>query len=81
MRNYEKNYKKIEHFAVKYMNIIKCELKDFKSDLALLKFFDKESPFMNPNKPYSPPKSKNKEIENDKGNENKGKENEENQID
>ena len=68
MRNYAKNYKKIEPFAVKYMNTIKCELKDFKTDLALIKFFDEESPFMNPNKPYSPPKPKKIENENDNGN-------------
>ena len=75
MRNYAKNFKKIEPFAVKYMNTIKCELKNMETNLTLLKFFDEESPFMNPNKPYIPPKAKNKENENEKE---KNKENEKN---
>ena len=58
MRNYAKNFKKIEPFAVKSMNTVRCELKDMNTDLALLKYFDEESPFMNPNKPYIPHKPK-----------------------
>jgi WD40 repeat protein len=46
-----------------------------KTDLALIKFFDEESPFMNPNKPYNPPKPKVKENENEKD----GKKKEENE--
>jgi WD40 repeat protein len=61
MRNYAKNFKKIEPFPVKFMNTIKCELKEVNTSLCLLKYFDEESPFMNPNKPYSPPKVKIKE--------------------
>ena len=62
MRNYAKNFKKIEPFPVKYMNIIKCELKEMSTNLSLIKYFDEESPFMNPNKPYSPSKPKIKDI-------------------
>ena len=77
MRNYAKNYKKIEPYPVKYMNIIKCELKEMSTNLSLLKYFDEESPFMNPNKPYSPPKPIIKDI-NEEG---KEKNNEKNIID
>ena len=75
MRNYAKNSKKIEPYPVKYMNTVRCELKNMKTDLALIKFFDEESPFMNPNKPYNPPKPKVKENENEKD----GKKKEENE--
>ena len=63
-RNYAKNFKKIEPFSVKYMNTVKCELKEMNKNLNLLKFFDEESPFMNPNKPYIPPPTKIKEKDN-----------------
>ena len=43
------------------MNTIKCELKEMNKNINLLKFFDEESPFMNPNKPYIPPPTKIKE--------------------
>ena len=72
MRNYAKISKKIEPVAVTYMNTVRCDLKEVKTDLALIKYFDEESPFMNPGKPYIPPKPKVKENENDK--EDKGKE-------
>ena len=79
MRNYAKNFKKIEPFPVKYMNIIKCELKEMSTNLSLIKYFDEESPFMNPNKPYSPSKPKIKDI-NEEGKE-KEKNDEKNIID
>ncbi len=65
MRNYAKNSKKIEPFPIKVMNTIKCELKGVSTELSLLKFFDEESPFMNPDKPYEPPKTKIKEKNED----------------
>ena len=65
MRNYAKNSKKIEPFPIKVMNTIKCELKGVSTELSLLKFFDEESPFMNPDKPYDPPKTKIKEKNED----------------
>jgi WD40 repeat protein len=46
------------------MNTIKCELKEMNKNINLLKFFDEESPFMNPNKPYIPPPTKIKEKDN-----------------
>ena len=66
MRNYAKISKKIEPVAVTYMNTVRCDLKEVKTDLVLIKYFDEESPFMNPGKPYIPPKPKVKENENDK---------------
>ena len=63
MRNYAKSSKKIEPYPIKYMNIIKCELKEMNTDLLLLKYFDEESPFMNPDKLYEPQKPKIKEKE------------------
>ena len=75
MRNYAKNSKKIEPYAIKYMNTIKCELKSVNTELLLLKYFDEESPFMNPNRPYEPPKPKVKEKdENNKVNEGENEE-------
>ena len=54
---------------------IKCELKSVNTELLLLKYFDEESPFMNPNRPYEPPKPKVKEKdENNKVNEGENEE-------
>ena len=84
MRNYAKNFKKIEPFAVKSMNTLRCELKEMSTDLPLLKYFDEESPFMNPGKPYMPPKPKiqeNKEEKKEKENEKVNEEIEEENLD
>ena len=74
MRNYAKNSKKIEPFPIKVMNTIKCELKEVNTELSLLKFFDEESPFMNPDKPYEPPKPKIKEKTEDEKDNDKNEE-------
>ena len=74
MRNYAKSSKKIEPFPIKYMNTIKCELKEMNTDLQLLKYFDEESPFMNPDKPYEPPKPKIKEKDENEKNSDKAEE-------
>ena len=55
-RNWAKSFKKIEPFAIKQMNIYAADMKDLDKDLSLLKYFNEESPFMNPGKVYEPPK-------------------------
>ena len=60
-RNYSRvPKKKIEPACIRCMNIIKCEEgeDDVKKKLDLIKYFNEESPFMNPDKPYTPPKIK-----------------------
>ena len=50
----------IEPVAIRCINTIVCEEgeDDVKKKLELYKYFDEESPFMNPDKPYTPPKIK-----------------------
>ena len=70
-RNYSKvPKKKIEPVSIRCMNLIKCEEgeDENKKKLELLKYFNEESPFMNPDKPYAPPKIK---VKDDKKKENK----------
>ena len=74
MRNYARNFKKIDPCPVKFLNTVTCQVKDIKTEVPLLKFFDEESPFMNPHIPYTPPKPKEKEKEKDE----EGKENQNN---
>ena len=74
-RNYAKTLKKkIEPVSIKCINTIRCELPEDKmtKKLDLYKYFDEESPFMNPNKPYTPPKIKikNKDKKRDKKDQN-----------
>ena len=74
-RNYAKTPKKIiEPVSIKCINTIRCELPDNEvgKKLELNKYFDEESPFMNPDKPYSPPKIKikNKDKKSNKKNQN-----------
>jgi WD40 repeat protein len=60
-RNYSRvPKKKIEPVAIRCINTIVCEEgeDDVKKKLELYKYFDEESPFMNPDKPYTPPKIK-----------------------
>ena len=60
-RNYSKvPKKKIEPCCIRCMNIIKCEEgeNDVGKKIELIKYFNEDSPFMNPDKPYTPPKIK-----------------------
>ena len=60
-RNYSRvPKKKIEPCTIKCLNTIRCEEgeEDSKKKLELFKYFNKESPFMNPDKPYTIPKIK-----------------------
>ena len=60
-RNYSRiPKKKIEPVTIRCINTIVCEEgeDDVKKQLDLIKYFDEESPFMNKDKPYTPPKIK-----------------------
>ncbi len=72
-RNYFLSQHKIDICPINYMNIYYGDLKDMKYEVPLLKYFDENSPFMNPHLKYVPPqkkiekdKDKNKNENNDK---------------
>ena len=69
--NYFKSQNKIDVASIKYMNIYFGDLPDMKYEVPLLKYFDENSPFMNPQVNYVPDNKK----KNDKG-KNKDKEKE-----
>ena len=54
-RNYYKIGRKIELASVKCINCLIQEMDDCGFDVPLRKYFDEDSPFMNPDKPYEPP--------------------------
>ena len=79
-RNYSRvPKKKIEPVSIRCINTIQCEEGegDVTRHLELMKYFDEQSPFMNPDKPYTPPKIK---IKDEKKKEHKKNQNEETYI-
>ena len=61
-RNYYLFQHKIDTCPINYMNIYYGDLPDMKYEVPLLKYFDENSPFMNPHLKYVPPiKKKEKE--------------------
>ena len=62
-RNYFLFQHKIDTCPINYMNIYYGDLPDMKYEVPLLKYFDENSPFMNPQLKYAPPQKK---IEKDK---------------
>ena len=65
-RNYFLFQHKIDVCPINYMNIYYGDLPDMKYEVPLLKYFDENSPFMNPHLKYHPPQKKKSEIEKDK---------------
>ena len=65
-RNYYLFQHKIDTCPIKYMNIYYGDLPDMKYDVPLLKYFDENSPFMNPHMKYVPPQKKKAEKEKNK---------------
>jgi hypothetical protein len=68
-RNYYMYQHKIDVCPIKYMNIYYGELPDMKYEVPLLKYFDENSPFMNPHMKYVPPQKI--KIEKEKNNHDK----------
>ena len=65
-RNYFMFQHKIDTCPIKYMNIYYGDLPDMKYEVPLLKYFDENSPFMNPHVKYVPPQKKKIEKEKNK---------------
>ena len=73
-RNYFLFQHKIDTCPINYMNIYYGDLPEMKYEVPLLKYFDENSPFMNPQKKYVLPKKK-KEKEKNKNHKNNNEEN------
>ena len=65
-RNYYFSQHKIDTCPINYMNIYYGDLPDMKYEVPLLKYFDENSPFMNPHLKYVPPHKKEVETEKNK---------------
>ena len=65
-RNYYFSQHKIDTCPINYMNIYYGDLPDTKHEVPLLKYFDENSPFMNPHLKYVPPHKKEVETEKNK---------------